>query len=143
MLIDEIRKIAAKIPAEMKEKKGLYSIEFTVAERKVLLSTKKLTYTAKFRLDEAKKELHFMEMLKESGSGLSSGGNDFGPGFGFKTESYKTGAGGREGSIKEQSDLFGKQYTYTFDFSTIRPLIEAETARAGYSFKYQVTGLGL
>ena len=143
MLIEEIRKIIDKIPAELKEKKGLFSIEFTIAERKVMLSKKKLTYAAKFRLDEVKKELHFTEMLKESGSGFSSGDNDFSPGFGFKTETYKTGVGGREGSIKEQSDLFGKQYSYTYDFSTIRTLIEAETIRAGYSFKYQITGIGL
>ena len=143
MLIEEIRKITQKIPAELKEKKGLFSVEFTVAERKVLISKKKLTYIAKFRLNEAKKELHFTEMLKESGSGFSSGDSDFSPGFGFKTETFKTGAGGREGSIKEQSDLFGKQYSYTYDFSKIRTLIEAETVRAGYSFKYQLTGIGL
>jgi hypothetical protein len=143
VLIDEIRKIAEKIPAELKEKKGLCSMEFTVAERKVLLSKKKLTYSAKFRLDEVKKEVRFTEMLMERGSGLSSGGSDFGPGFGFKTETYRTGAAGREGGIKEQSDLFGKQYSYTFDFSNIRTHIEAEATRAGYSFKYQVTGLGL
>lgn len=143
MLIDEIRKIIAAIPAELKEKKGFFSVDFTVAERKVLLSKKKLTYFAKFRLADVKKELHFTEMLKESSTGLSSGVSDFSPGFGFKAETYKTGAGGREGSIKEQSDLFSKQYSYTYDFSMIRTLIEAETARAGYSFKYHITGIGL
>ena len=139
MLIDEIKGIAASVPSELKEKKGLYSIEFTVAERKVLLSSKKLTYEAKFRLDDVKKELRFTEMLKESASGLSSGD----AGFGFKAESYKTGARGREGSIKEQSDLFGKQYTYTFDFSSLRAQVEAAAARAGYAFKYQLTAIGL
>jgi hypothetical protein len=143
MLIDEIRKITQSIPAELKEKKGLYSFEFTVAERKALLSKKKLSYLAKFRLDEVKKELRFTEMLIEGGSGLSSGDSDLSPGFGFKAETYKTGAGGRAGSIKEQSDLFGKQYSYNFDFSSIRTLIEKETTGAGYSFKYQLTALGL
>jgi len=143
MIINEIRKITERIPADLKEKKGLYSFEFTVSERKALLSKKRLVYCAKFRLDEAKKELRFTEMLKESGSGLSSGDSDLSPGFGFKAETYKTGIGGREGSIKEQSDLFGKQYSYNFDFSGIRTLIEAETVRAGYSFKYQPTALGL
>ncbi len=143
MLIDEIKRIAKEIPAELKEKKGLFSIEFTIAERKGMFAKKKLTYEAKFRLDEVKKELRFTEMLKESGSGLSSGDSDFGPGFGFKTETYKTGAGGREGNIKEQSDLFGKQYSYTYDYSKIRTLIESEAIKAGYAFKYQVTGIGL
>ncbi len=143
MVIDEIKKIAAGIPAEIKEKKGLYSFEYTVAERKVMLSKKKLTYEAKFRIDEAKKELRFTEMLKESGSGLSSGDSDFGPGFGFKKETYKTGMGGREGSIKEQSELFGKQYSYTFDYAKIRTSIENEAIKAGYAFKYQITPIGL
>ena len=143
MLIDEIRKITDSIPAELKEKKGLYSFGFTVAERKVLLSKKRLSYLAKFRLDDAKKELRFTEMLKESGSGLSSGDSDLSPGFGFKVETYKTGTGGREGSIREQSDLFGKQYSYNFDFSNIRTSIETESLRAGYSFKYQLTASGL
>jgi hypothetical protein len=143
MIIDEIRKITERIPAELKEKKGLYSFEFTVAERKAMLSKKKLAYLAKFRLDEAKKELRFTEILKESGAGLSSGDSDLSPGFAFKAETYKTGTGCREGSIKEQSDLFGKQYSYNFDFSGIRTLIETETVRAGYSFKYQPTASGL
>ncbi|MCX6006775.1 MAG: hypothetical protein NTZ34_05885 [Chloroflexi bacterium] len=142
MLIDEIRKITDKIPAELKEKKGLFSIEFTVAERKVMLTKKKLTYSAKFRLDEVKKEIRFTEMLKEAESGFSSGG-DVSMGSGFKTWTSKQGLGGREGSIKEQSDLFGKQYSYTFDWSSIRTQIEAETIRAGYSFQYHITSIGL
>jgi hypothetical protein len=144
MLIDEIRKITDKIPAELKEKKGLFSTEFTVAERKAMLTKKKLTYSAKFRLDEVKKELRFTEMLKETQSGFSSGlDSDISMGSGFKTWKSKQGLGGREGSIKEQSDLFGKQYSYTFDFSSIRTQIETETIRAGYSFKYHLTSIGL
>jgi hypothetical protein len=42
------------------------------------------------------KEVRFTEMLKESGSGLSSGGfdHDSPSGFGFKKGTYKTGMGG-------------------------------------------------
>ncbi len=61
MLVDEIKKSVKAIPADLKEKKGVYSIEFTVAERKVFLSKKKLTYSAKFRVDEERKELRFTE----------------------------------------------------------------------------------
>jgi len=142
-LLDDIKAIAKGIPAELKEKKGVYTLEFTVAERKVLLSKKKLTYMAKFRMDDAKKELRFTELLKEASSGMSSGDSDFGPGFGFKKETYKTGAGPREGSIQEQSELFGKQYTYSFDFKKVRAAIEAAAVKAGYSFKYQITPIGL
>jgi hypothetical protein len=143
MRVDEIEKFVERIPASLKEKRGVYSVEFTVAERRVFLSKKKLTYSARFRVDEDKKELRFTEMLKESGSGVSSGDSGFGPGFGFKKESYKTGTGPRQGSIEEQSKLFGAQYSYTFDFSEVRTFIESETVKAGYAFKYQITPLGL
>jgi len=143
MLVDEIKKLAEGMPATLKEKRGVYFMEATVAERKVFLSKKKLTYSAKFRIDDDKKEIRFTEMLTESGSGLSSGDSDAGPGFGFKKETYKTGAGPRQGSIKEQSELFGGQYSYTFDFSKVRASVEELAARAGYTFKYQMTSLGL
>lgn len=139
MLIDEIKKFVEGIPATLKEKRGVHSLEFTVAERKVFLSKKKLTYSAKFRVDEDNKELRFTEMLKEAGSGVSAGDG----GFGFKKETYKTGAGPREGSIDEQSKLFGAQYTYTFDFSKVRTFIESEAGKAGYAFRYQITSHGL
>lgn len=143
MLIDEIEKIARQIPAELKERKGIHSLEFVIAERKVMLSKKKLTYAAKFRLDEAKKELRFTEMLKESGSGFSSGDSEFSQGFGFKAQTYKTGSRPREGSIKEQSVLFGKQYSYNYDFSQIRGALEKAAAENGYALKYQITDIGL
>jgi hypothetical protein len=141
MLLDEVRKFVEGIPATLREKRGVYSVELTVAERKVFLSKKRLTYSARFRIDEEKKELRFTEMLKESSSGVSGG--EGGPGFGFKKERYKVGAGPREGSIEEQSELFGAQYSYAFDFSRVRAFIESAAADAGYAFRYQMTSLGL
>ena len=82
-------------------------------------------------------------MLKESGSGVSSGGDDISPGFGFKAETYKTGAGPREGTITEQSQYFGKQYSYSYDFSAIRTWVEQAATAAGYTFNYTVTSAGL
>ena len=139
MLLDDIKAIAAEA-GEISEKKGAYALRIVVAERKAFLSKTKLEYIATFRVDDEAKVLHFSEMLKEVGSGLSSGGgDDMSPGFGFKTETYKTGMGPREGSINEQSDLFGKKYDYTFDFKTIRTRFEGQAAAAGYSFDYQIT----
>jgi hypothetical protein len=143
MLMEEIAKLAATIPAALQEKRGLYTIEFVIAERKAFLSKKKLTYRAQFRVDDEKKELRFTERLKESGSGVSAGSEDLGPGFGFKKEAYKTGAGPREGTIEEQSRLFGKQYSISFDVAKIRASIEALATRAGYAFAYQLTARGL
>ena len=144
MLIDDINGIAAGIGATVTDKKGVSKITAVIAERKAFLSKVKLEYIARFRIDEAAKELRFTEVLKEAGSGLSSsGGDDMSPGFGFKTETYKTGPGPREGSIKEQSDLFGKKFEYRFDYSTIRQQIEARATAAGYLFRYLVTPVGL
>jgi hypothetical protein len=143
MHVDAIKAFVEQIPATLGEKRGVYSVEFAVAERKAFLSKKKLSYSARFRIDEDKKELRFTEILTESGSGISSGADEPGPGFGFKKETYKMGMGPREGSIEEQSRLFGAQYSYTFDFSKVRTFIENEAAKAGYAFKYQITPLGL
>lgn len=143
-LQEEIKQVFAAFPAEFSEKKGLFTAEYVVAERKSLLSKKKLVYIAKYRIDEEKREVRFTEMLKESGFGFSGGGDlDSSPGFGFKKETYKTGGGAREGTIEEQSNLFGKQYSYTFDFKATRSAIEKKTQEAGFVFKYQITSIGL
>ena len=142
-LQEEIKRVFSALPAEFSEKKGLFTVEYVVAERKSFLSKKKLVYIAKYRIDEDKREVRFTEMLKESGSGLSGGGDFDSPGFGFKKETYKTGGGAREGVIEEQSTLFGKQYSYTFDFKTIRAAIEKKAQEAGFAFKYQITSIGL
>lgn len=148
-LIDSINVYNAEFDGEISEKKGIYTLEKVIAERKAFLSKKKLRYIAKFRIDDDAKLLKFTEMLAEAGSGLQSGGDFDGgggmsAGFGFKTESFNTFKGGqREGSIQEQSNLFGKAYNYNFDYKAVRAKFE-ELARAeGYDFKYQITPIGL
>ena len=139
-MIEDIKGMASSIGAELKEKKGAYTLTLVVAERKALLSKKRLEYIAKFRVDDVARELRFTEMLKETGSGISSGSEDISPGFGFKTETYKAGAGPREGSITEQSNYFGKQYSYSYDWSAIRKWMEQAAQAAGYNFSYSITG---
>lgn len=137
-LIEQIIDYAKSIPAEIKEKKGIYTLQFTVAERKAFLSKQKLDYQAQLRVDEGTKTVKFTEMLKEASSGMDS------PGMTFKTESYKTGKGGQlESVIDQQADLFGKKYDYNFDFKAIRGKIESLAQEAGYDFKYQITAKGL
>ncbi len=138
-LIDGIREMAASIGAELKEKKGTYTLTLVVAERKAFLSKKKLEYIAKFRIDDSARELTFMELLKETGSGVS--GDDGSPGFGFKADTYKTGLGPREGGITEQSNYFGKRYSYNFDWSVIRNWMEQAARASGYSFSYTIKAL--
>jgi hypothetical protein len=145
-VLDEIKNFASTIQAEMKEKKGVYELSLVIAERKGFLSKKKLSYSARFRIDEGNREVKFFEMLKESGSGISGGGgfDDGGsPGFGFKKEVYQSGGGGREGTIEEQSRLFGQDYSYGFEYQEIRKRIEALAQSAGHTFQYQITSVGL
>jgi len=142
-LTDDIKGMAGTVGAELKEKKGVYTLRLVVAERKAFMSKKKLEYIARFKVDDAARVLSYTEMLKETGSGVSGGGDDMSPGFGFKTETYRTGAGPREGTITEQSDYFGKEYTYSYDWSAIRTWLEQAAAAAGYSFNYSITGKDL
>lgn len=141
----EVKQIAGAIGAEIKEDGNLIEFESLIAERKAFLTSKKLTYRAKVRIDQEKREVRFTELLKESGFGLSAsaGDGEMSSGFGFKTESYNTLSGAREGSIQEQSDLFGKKYEYKFEWGTIRKQIEQKAAEAGYAFSYHITGIGV
>jgi hypothetical protein len=137
-LIDQIKDYAKSIPADFKEKKGMGEISFVVAERKAFLSKEKLTYQAKFHIDDSAKTLKFTEMLKESSSGMENAG------MSFKTESFKTGKGGQlESVIEQQAVQFGKKYEYRFDFKTIRGKLEDLAKTAGYDFQYQITAKGL
>ncbi len=132
-LADQVNAYAQGIPAQIKEKKGLYTIQYTVAERKAFLSKQKLEYQARLRVDDASQTVMFSELLTESSSGMDS------PGMSFQTESYKTGKGGRqESTIEQQADLFGKKYDYRFDFKAVRGKIEELSRAAGYEFKYQI-----
>ena len=138
-LISEIQNYVRTLPAEIKESKGVCELTVTVAERKAFLSTQKLQYLAKFRIHEDEKLIRYFEMLKESGSGMSTGGDiDSSPGFGFKTETYKTGGTGRDGNIEQQSTLFGKKYEYRFDYKTVRSKIEELAKAEGYRFDLQL-----
>lgn len=136
-LIEEIQKSTQGLDGKWSEKKGLWEFSATIAERKTFLAKKKLTYSLKLRIDESAKVVKFSEMLVEAGSGFSSGG-DMDSGFGVKTETYNTFGGARQGTITEQSKLFGKDYTYQFDYNEIRDRIQKIAEQAGYQFEYQV-----
>lgn len=140
-LIDEIKKSLEDRNGKWSEKKGLWDFSTTIAERKAFLSKKKLTYSAKLRIDENTRVVKFSEMLIEAGSGFSSGGDfdsDMSSGFGFKTETYNTFKGERQGTIEEQSSLFGKDFSYQFDFKEIREKVKGIVEQADYRFEYQI-----
>lgn len=136
-LLQSIQEYAKSIAAELKEKGGIYTLFFIVAERKTFLSTQKLTYEAKMRINPVGKIIKFTESLRESSAGLQAGA-------GFKVETYSTGKGGqREGGILQQSDQFGKKYVYKVDFKAVRTKIEELANEAGYTFQYQISSIGL
>ena len=140
-MIEDIKKALESFDGEWKEKKGVWEFSATIAERKAFLSKKKLTYSAKMRIDDNAKVVKFSEMLIEAGSGFTSGGGydeGMSTGFGFKTESYNTTSGAREGSIQEQSNLFGKKFEYKFDYKEIRSKAEVAAKSADYRFEYQI-----
>jgi hypothetical protein len=139
-LMDGIKQALEKYPGKWNEKKGLWDFSATIAERKAFLSKKRLTYALKIRIHEDSKTVKFSEMLVEAGSGLSSGSDfdsGFSSGFGVKKESYNTLSGPRQGTIEEQSSLFGKDYSYQFDYQEIRSTVKALVENAGYQFEYQ------
>jgi hypothetical protein len=142
---DEIRSYLsheAGASADGKGQKG--EVKLVIAEQKSLLSKKKVEYSAKFKVEDDERVVRFFEMLKESGSGMSDGdAGDVGGGWGFSKETYKTGAGGREGNIEAQGSLLGKKFAFTFDYGRIRTGAQAIAERNGYRFEYQLTAKGL
>ncbi len=140
-MLDEINALANENQLELTKKDNDIKLHKVVAERKSFLSKKKLEYSASIKIDDDNKQVSFTEMLKESGSGLSSGGgydDGISPGFGFKAGSYKAGPGGISGNIEEQSKLFGKDYNYSFDYANIRNSIKEIAEKNDYSFKYSI-----
>ncbi len=113
-----------------------------VAERKAFLSTARLKYLATITLDAAGGELRFSEMLKESGAGLTSGGDDgdFGStsGFGFQKTSYNTRTDTIADSIEEQARSLGAKYANQFPYREIRIQVNRIAEAGGYAFRYGV-----
>jgi hypothetical protein len=137
-LMDEIKKAFNYPEGKWNEKKGVWDYSATIAERKAFLSKKKLTYSAKLKMDESAKVVKFSEMLVESGSGFSSGGdldNGMTTGFGIKTESYNTFGGARKGTIAELSTLFGKDYSYQFDYKEAVLMVKNIVEKSGSSIR--------
>ena len=121
-------------PARFEEQKdGSLTLDFVAAERKTMLSSRKATYHCRVGVDEPGKSVLFYEILKEKGAGISSGDED-GPGFGFKKETYKITGKERSGTIRESSTFLGQGYSLSFDYGLIRDTIRREAEAAGYTF---------
>ena len=134
----------AGLGAEVKSKEDRGEARLVLAEKTSFLSKKKVEYQAKFRVDERERVVRFFEMLKESGSGMSGGGpDDVGGGFGFKKETYKTGGGGREGTLEAQGTSWDRLLVHVRLRVDAGAAVEAISAHHGYRFEYQLTPKGL
>jgi hypothetical protein len=135
-LSDDLISASSVFPAPLRRQKdGSLTMEAVLAERKALLSKKKLTYTCKARVDDSAHTVRFWEMLIEKGSGISSGSDDITPGFGFKKETYKTSGQERSGSIDEVSHVLGKDYSYQWDYAAVRTALRRVAEAQGYGFE--------
>ena len=128
-------------PGFARQTDGSLKLEAVVAERRSLLSKKKVTYICRMRVDETAKQVRFFEMLKESGFGVSGGGtgDDLGPGFGFKREVYGSSGKKRSASVEEQSRRFGKDYSFTYDLGKFREAVRQASEAAGFSFEVKLS----
>jgi hypothetical protein len=144
-IADEIRSyLSQQVGAKVGGKGQGGEAKIVIAEQKSFLSKKTVEYSAKFKVEDDDRAVRFFEMLKESGSGMSGGdAGDVGGGWGFSKETYKTGAGGREGSIEAQGSLLGNKYAFTVDYSKIRSAVQAIAEQHGYRLDYQLTPKGL
>ncbi|MFZ2412749.1 MAG: hypothetical protein WAW16_00780 [Candidatus Cryosericum sp.] len=139
MLVDAL--LSTRFPFEGQfaaQKDGTLFLSSVIAERKVFLSRKSLSYRCRVRINDAAREVLLFEVLEERGSGLTTG-NDDGeyatPGFGFKVETYNTTRGTRNGAIEEQSALFGKTYSYKFDYAAVRKTVQDIATANGYTLR--------
>lgn len=140
-ILRKVQEALGELPGNFERKKEVFCLDVVIAERKAFLSKQKLSYTARFRVDEAAREVSFNEKLEEQKSGFGAGGiDDISPGFSFKKTSTKSTMEGLEGVIDEQSTLFGKQYSYTFDYKKVRAAVKQAAESEGYSFRYKIWG---
>ena len=141
---DEIRSyLGNDVGAKVGGKGQNGEAKLIIAEQKSFLSKKTVEYSARFKVLDDDRVVRFFEMLKESGAGMSAGDGDVGGGWAVSKGTYKTGTGGREGSIEAQGSLLGNKYAFTFDYARIRMGVQAIAERNGYRFDYQLTPKGL
>lgn len=116
---------------------GTMTLEAVVAERKSILSRRKLTYACRIRMDDRMKAVRFFERLTEVGFGLSAGGtgDSMSSGLSIKREVSAVSSRERRGTIQEWSRLWGSEYAYTFEPGRFRDMLRRAATDAGYAFE--------
>jgi len=103
-IMKTIRSVITGLPGDFNSDDGLHSLTSVIAERKGFFSRRKLTFTARFRVNEETREVIYNETLVEKKSGLGAGTGEGISGFGFRKWKTASGPGGLEGVLEEQSE---------------------------------------
>mgnify|MGYP001043531485 CR=1 FL=1 len=142
-MLEEIKKYLDSFGGSLNEEKGgLWVFNYQVAQRDTVINKTTVSFTAKFRILDDQKLVKYTEIVKEASSGLGVGG-DMPMGVGTKTETYKVGAKGREGTVSEKSTLAGQTLEYKIDYREVRNSIKEIAEKNGYKFKYKILPFGL
>ncbi len=139
-IMKTIRNLITGNSGDSRRSGGLWELTSVIAEKKGFFSTGKLTFSAKFRVNEADKEVIYNEALFEKIMGLDA---KFGRGFSrFGLRKLKTGSGpgGLDSIFSDHSDLIGKQDGYTFRFRQIRNAVKKAVEEEGYTFRHHLWG---
>lgn len=140
-ILQRVSQALKGLPGNFEKKGDDLCLRALMAERKSFLSKQALWYNARFRVDQQSMTVTFTEMLEERKSGLGAGGmDDISPGFSFKKSVTKSSSEGLEGVIDEQSSLFSKSYSYSFDHKLVRNAVREAAEAEGYLFKYSLWG---
>ncbi|MGI6253384.1 MAG: hypothetical protein ACOYJV_08115 [Aminivibrio sp.] len=135
-----IRNLITGRQEDSRRAEGLWEVTSVLVEKKWFFSSGQVTFTAKFRVNEASKEVIYNEALIERIMGLEA---KFGRGFSrFGLRKLKTGAepGGLGKIFSDHSDLIEKRQGYTFRFRQIRQAVKKAVEEEGYTFRHQLWG---
>ena len=138
-ILAELGRLAQAWQFEWRQKADRVILRRVVAEQKSFMATAKLEYEAQVRVDDARREVHFVELLREARSGMNAGGvdDDFGPsGFGVQRSSYNTAKDTVQDNIDQQAALYRTRYGLDFRYDLVRQQVSGIAAAAGYAFSY-------
>lgn len=139
-IMKTIRNLVTGNSSDFRRVGGLYEVSSVIAQKKGFFSSGKLTFSAKFRVNEAAREVIYNESLIEKIMGLEA---KYGRGFSrFGMRKLKTGAepGGMESIFSDGSDLLKKRDGYTFKFRQIRQAVKKAVEEEGYTFRHHLWG---
>jgi hypothetical protein len=135
---EAIRKVFHGRGATFTDRDGVLAVEVPIAERRSLLSRRRLTYSARFRVDEQRRVVRFTEMLKEAGWGLPGSGALGGPGLGVEVRTWKSGRAPREERIDAQARDLAGRFELSFDLGANRAAVRKALGDVGYALEYHV-----